>query len=407
MSDGELTLFVPPSSRRRDVNIPVVCGGRGRNATDDRANEDGGGEQEQEKEKSHRTNASGLQYESNPRCTLARSQAIPPDTKWGNGRITPHRRQQPWPTYAAGGYSHRPNPDRGIGRGITTRREIRHKEGDHDDASPLRPALGLTVTAPGPPHHRCRHPRQHDYHHHRRDRRDCVVPCCCLHHRAARARPAPARTSTDWGRRAARGGEGADEGMRNSGGDINEPLSVTRQHSGSRHSTHRHMLASLVRPAYTTHQTDTPGEHGNNHHSYAANSSEDDARDSVDSVRDDCFDASCIIGYPSAPRTSASGSADDVRYHGLCGLLDLRGGGGLRGKPRSSRDDGRGVAAWLDAEESEDERRVERLTLKCGACGTHPPSTDWGWCFCRQRQCGECIARPLCPLCSAPRPPAE
>ncbi len=107
-------------------------------------------------------------------------------------------------------------------------------------------------------------------------------------------------------------------------------------------------------------------------------------------------------------RPRASRSVEDINYYGIVDLLDLRGGGGLRGRPHSSWDDGRGVAAWLDAEESDDERRSERLALCCDVCGAHPPTADWAWCECRQRQCGACIARP-CDLCASRRadPPID
>ncbi len=107
-----------------------MCAGHGRDSTSNEGQGDGGGGQEHEEGASHQTHRHHANIQpsnSNPRCTLAVSQAI---LRSENGRIT----MQPYAhTDAARGYSHGANPDRGIGSRITTRSEIRREEDDRRD----------------------------------------------------------------------------------------------------------------------------------------------------------------------------------------------------------------------------------------------------------------------------------
>ncbi len=105
------------------------------------------------------------------------------------------------------------------------------------------------------------------------------------------------------------------------------------------------------------------------------------------------------LPYEGRDVTMLSESAfDHVSYLGTRSLLDLRGGGPhvMRHPPW---DDGRGVAAWMDADDDYDESHATPRELHCDVCGAHPPTVDWAWCACQQRQCEACLARP-CELCA-------
>ncbi len=86
----------------------------------------------------------------------------------------------------------------------------------------------------------------------------------------------------------------------------------------------------------------------------------------------------------------------DVAFRGDVDLLCLRGGGG---DDRPREDDGRGVAAWLDADSSDDDARPPREAIHCGVCGAYPPTDNWAWCACRLFQCEDCLSRP-CGVCA-------
>ncbi len=123
---------------------------------------------------------------------------------------------------------------------------------------------------------------------------------------------------------------------------------------------------------------------------------------------------------------------NEVRYQGIQPLLLLRGGGGARGAdeqrgnatpqpPRRSanEDTGAGVWSWLMDEgrvQDQIQPRVEEAeaqgensadinddslrNMQCAVCSSDLKGEDWGWCYCRSRQCGRCLEE-ACPRCEA------